>query len=110
MFSKCPFTPAQKQFLSQSQYYNPFGISPPGFTDSFCMTIMAGTMPWDIQSGETVTYENITSYYGLDPTVFQPLVIKTWARRIHLWLATSKLPVTPEMSLLKPFADLYDPQ
>jgi len=108
MLSPTPFTPTQRQYLSQSQYYNPIQEHPPTFADSFAITILSGVSPWIQNGGSTVTYEKQTSYYGLDPNLFQPLVLKNWAHRLNLWMSKSKLPIIPEISLLKPFAALYD--
>jgi hypothetical protein len=108
MISPTPFTPGEMQFLNQSQYYNPIQIHPPTFGDSFALTILSGVPPWIANGGAQATYEQQVSYYGLDPNTFMPLVLKNYAHRLHLWMQASKLPLIPEISLLKPFADLYD--
>jgi hypothetical protein len=107
LISPTPVTPDMKKYLSQSKYYNPNGLHPPTFGDSMVCTILAGNMPWISNGGVPATYENLKSYYGLVQG-FLSLVIKDWAHRTHLWQASSKLPLIPEISLLKPFADLYD--
>jgi hypothetical protein len=113
-FSPTPFTAAQKQFLSQSQYYNPTGIHPPTFAGCIAEAILAspltGIGPWVpfAQSPSTgATYEQKNSYYARNPD-FIAYVLKNMAHGLHLWMQASKLPVIPDKSLLQPFADLYD--
>jgi hypothetical protein len=111
MINATPLTPTAKIFLSQSQYYNPFSCSPPRFGMEFASAILAGTSPWILGGGQQATYENQTSAYGLD-TNFMDQVVKRWAVDMHGYLKNSPLPygdTDEEITLLKPFADCYDP-
>jgi hypothetical protein len=110
LFSPTPFTPSQKQYLSQSQYYNPVSIHEPTYGAAFAAVILSGTSPWIPNGGQQSTYEKEVSYYGIDLQNFIPLVTASWAHTLNLWIQQSKLPVIPEISLLQPFATLYDPQ
>jgi hypothetical protein len=111
MINATPLTPLEKSFLAQSQYYNPVSCSPPRFGMEFASAILSGTPPWILGGGQQAQQHGQVSAYGLD-TSFMDQVVKRWAVDMHRYLKASPLPYNDddeEQTLLKPFADFYDP-
>jgi hypothetical protein len=116
LISPTPITPAQKQYLSVSQYFNNVNVHPPTYAGVFIeCALVSGLQPL-VPASYTGTL-GVDCFTQSDPpktsTVctnndFDALVMKTWAQRITAYESSVASIMPPhETSLLLPLAKHY---